>query len=59
VDACIPYTERHFARADQLLTDTWLVDYTLSEMDILLEQQQQQQQQQQSSEMHEVAQVGR
>ena len=34
IDALIPYTERHFSRTDQLLTKSWLLDYTLREMDV-------------------------
>jgi hypothetical protein len=32
----VPYTERHYARIDQLMTQSWLVDYTLNEMDALM-----------------------
>lgn len=33
LDGLIPYTERHFARADKLVQDSYVVDYILSEMD--------------------------
>ncbi|KAF7975204.1 hypothetical protein HWV62_10276 [Athelia sp. TMB] len=33
VDALIPYTERHLARMDRLLQESYVVDYILSEMD--------------------------
>ncbi|KAL1922510.1 uncharacterized protein VTP21DRAFT_10049 [Calcarisporiella thermophila] len=34
--AMLPYTERHYKRADELLTASFLVDYTLHSMDALL-----------------------
>lgn len=33
VDALIPYTERHLARMDRLVQESYVVDYLLSEMD--------------------------
>ncbi|KAH9920244.1 WD40 repeat-like protein [Epithele typhae] len=33
VDALIPYTERHLARMDKLLQDSYVVEHLLSEMD--------------------------
>ena len=33
MDALIPYTERHLARMDRLLQDSYVVDYLLGEMD--------------------------
>ncbi|KAL6307705.1 U3 small nucleolar RNA-associated protein [Sparassis latifolia] len=33
IDALIPYTERHLARMERLLQDSYVVDYMLSEMD--------------------------
>lgn len=33
VEAVIPYTERHLARMDRLLQDSYVVDYLLGEMD--------------------------
>lgn len=33
VDALIPYTERHLARMEKLLQESYVVDYILSEMD--------------------------
>jgi U3 small nucleolar RNA-associated protein 13 len=37
LEALIPYTERHFQRANQLLTQSFIVDYTLQNMDLLLQ----------------------
>ncbi|KAF8322220.1 WD40 repeat-like protein, partial [Clavulina sp. PMI_390] len=34
VDGLLPYSERHLARADQLVQDSYVVDYILSEMDM-------------------------
>ncbi len=34
VDGLMPYTERHFARADQLVHDSYVVDFILGEMDM-------------------------
>ncbi|KAI9144700.1 WD40-repeat-containing domain protein [Paraphysoderma sedebokerense] len=34
VDGLIPYTERHFARAEDMITKSYIVDYTLQAMDI-------------------------
>lgn len=33
VDALLPYTERHLARLDRLVQDSYMIDYVLSEMD--------------------------
>jgi len=33
VDGLIPYTERHFARADRMVQDSFILDYVLGEMD--------------------------
>ena len=33
VDALIPYTERHLARMERLVQDSYVVDYVLGEMD--------------------------
>lgn len=33
MDALIPYTERHLARMDRLIQDSYVVDYLLGEMD--------------------------
>lgn len=33
VDALIPYTERHLARMDKLVQESYMVDYILGEMD--------------------------
>lgn len=33
VDALIPYTERHLARLDRLVQESYMVDYILGEMD--------------------------
>ncbi|KAJ6621138.1 WD40 repeat-like protein [Mycena sp. CBHHK59/15] len=33
VDALIPYTERHLARMERLVQESYMVDYVLSEMD--------------------------
>ncbi|KAL7754322.1 U3 small nucleolar RNA-associated protein 13 [Sorochytrium milnesiophthora] len=35
VNAMIPYTQRHFARVDGLVTKSYILDYTLQAMDIL------------------------
>jgi U3 small nucleolar RNA-associated protein 13 len=34
IDGLLPYTERHLARADKLVQDSYVVDYVLSEMDM-------------------------
>lgn len=34
IDGLLPYTERHLARADKLVQDSYVVDYILSEMDM-------------------------
>lgn len=39
IDSILPYTERHLSRMDDLLTESWLLDYTLSEMSILSNEQ--------------------
>ncbi|KAJ1973138.1 U3 small nucleolar RNA-associated protein [Dimargaris xerosporica] len=36
LDALIPYSERHYQRLDHLLTQSYIVDYTLHAMDTLL-----------------------
>lgn len=33
LDGLIPYTERHLARTDRLVQDTYILDFLLSEMD--------------------------
>lgn len=33
VDALIPYTERHLARMERLVQESYVVDYVLAEMD--------------------------
>ena len=33
LDALLPYSERHFARVDRLMQDSYMLDYALSEMD--------------------------
>lgn len=33
VDGLIPYTERHLARMDRLLQESYVVDFLLEEMD--------------------------
>ncbi|KAG8864534.1 U3 small nucleolar RNA-associated protein 13 [Tulasnella sp. 330] len=33
LDGLIPYTERHFARAEKMVQDSYVVDYVLNEMD--------------------------
>lgn len=33
LDALIPYTERHLARTDRLVQDSYILDFLLSEMD--------------------------
>jgi len=33
LDGLIPYTERHFNRAEKLVQDSYVVDYILGEMD--------------------------
>jgi U3 small nucleolar RNA-associated protein 13 len=33
IDALIPYTERHLARMERLVQESYIVDYLLSEMD--------------------------
>ncbi|KAJ1955307.1 U3 small nucleolar RNA-associated protein [Linderina pennispora] len=35
ISALLPYSERHYARLDNLLTDSFIVDYTLHAMDSL------------------------
>lgn len=34
IDGMLPYTERHLARADKLVQDSFVVDYILGEMDM-------------------------
>lgn len=34
IDGLLPYTERHLARADKLVQDSFVVDYVLGEMDM-------------------------
>lgn len=34
IDGLLPYTERHLARADKLVQDSYVVDYVLGEMDM-------------------------
>lgn len=34
IDGLLPYTERHLARVDKLVQDSYVVDYVLSEMDM-------------------------
>lgn len=34
IDGLLPYTERHLARADKLVQDSYVVDYILGEMDM-------------------------
>lgn len=34
IDGLLPYTERHLARADKLVQDSFVVDYILGEMDM-------------------------
>ncbi|SCU87126.1 LAME_0D08878g1_1 [Lachancea meyersii CBS 8951] len=36
IDAIIPYTERHFARVDDLVEQSYILDYSLVEMDKLM-----------------------
>jgi U3 small nucleolar RNA-associated protein 13 len=36
LDALLPYSERHYARVDALLTNSWLVEYTLDQMEGLI-----------------------
>jgi U3 small nucleolar RNA-associated protein 13 len=33
VDGLIPYTERHLARMERLVQESYMVDYVLGEMD--------------------------
>ncbi|KAG8925792.1 U3 small nucleolar RNA-associated protein 13 [Tulasnella sp. 418] len=33
IDGLVPYTERHLARADKMIQESFIVDYILSEMD--------------------------
>ena len=35
LEATIPYTERHFARINQIMTNSFIVDFTLESMDML------------------------
>ncbi|GAB4820492.1 hypothetical protein N2152v2_007538 [Parachlorella kessleri] len=35
LEALVPYTQRHFSRADRLLRSTYLVDYVLGAMNVL------------------------
>ncbi|CAG8598181.1 18045_t:CDS:10 [Acaulospora morrowiae] len=35
LDGLLPYTERHYQRLDRMLTDSYIVDYTLHAMDLL------------------------
>jgi U3 small nucleolar RNA-associated protein 13 len=37
IEGVLPYTERHFQRMNQLLTDSYIVDFTLQSMDGLFE----------------------
>ncbi|ORX94019.1 WD40 repeat-like protein [Basidiobolus meristosporus CBS 931.73] len=34
LDGILPYTERHFSRIDQLITNSYIMDYTLHAMDL-------------------------
>lgn len=36
LEALLPYTERHLQRADQLVTNSFILDYTLQSMDLLI-----------------------
>ncbi|PWN90617.1 WD40 repeat-like protein [Acaromyces ingoldii] len=36
VDALIPYTERHYSRAERILTESSMLEYTLEAMDAIL-----------------------
>lgn len=36
IDALIPYTERHYARAERILTESCMLEYTLEAMDTFL-----------------------
>ncbi|PWN45755.1 WD40 repeat-like protein [Ceraceosorus guamensis] len=36
IDALLPYTERHYARADRMLTESAVLSYTLAAMDSVL-----------------------
>lgn len=31
----LPYAERHYQRLDRMLTDSYIIDYTLHAMDLL------------------------
>ncbi|KAM9889310.1 hypothetical protein OXX79_012233, partial [Metschnikowia pulcherrima] len=33
VDSIIPYNERHYARLDDMLEETYILDYVVSEME--------------------------
>ena len=35
LEALLPYTERHFQRMNQLLGDSYIVDFTLQSMEVL------------------------
>ncbi|CAG8464371.1 1252_t:CDS:10 [Acaulospora colombiana] len=35
LDGLLPYTERHYQRLDRMLTDSYIIDYTLHAMDLL------------------------
>jgi hypothetical protein len=37
LEAMIPYTERHFARLDKLIQKSFLLDYTLQRMTLLMD----------------------
>jgi U3 small nucleolar RNA-associated protein 13 len=38
LEGLLPYTERHYRRADRMqMQDAWLVDYSLSQMDLILD----------------------
>ena len=36
IDGIIPYTQRHFARVDNLVEQSYLLDYALVQMDKIL-----------------------
>jgi U3 small nucleolar RNA-associated protein 13 len=38
IDAIIPYTERHLARMDKLVQESYIIDHLLFEMDTLLDE---------------------
>ncbi|RHZ70853.1 hypothetical protein Glove_265g17 [Diversispora epigaea] len=35
LDGMLPYAERHYQRLDRMLTDSYIIDYTLHAMDLL------------------------